>query len=278
MITTTSDLVAELFDYAGAFPPASLASDAAWKQYLKLRESALSPIVGRFVAGVGHLGSLAPLAERSPQEITVVCKPGSEDWGDVLEAAAQQMTQFDEAMTTEGSEIVAFEVALPDYEDLKGRLDDAEQFASVEVYVELPWGDGQMEALAAIAERDSLLAKARTGGAYVPSALELASWLSATAQLEIPFKLTAGLHNALRGKDHGFMNVLLGLALTLEHELSTAELAAILDETSQAAFQGETYRGMSLSAEAVEDARGLLVSIGSCDLEDSWTDLKGWGR
>ena len=95
-----------------------------------------------------------------------------------------------------------------------------------EAYVELPLGDGLEEKVAALAAR-GLRAKVRCGGAEVPSAEALGTFLSACRAAGVPFKATAGLHHPLAAAGrHGFLNVIAacafgdGAALSESVELS----------------------------------------------------------
>src|SRR5258705_780 len=62
--------------------------------------------------------------------------------------------------------------------------------------------------------------------------------------LDLPFKLTAGLHHPLPQKDQatggemqGFLNILVALALIQAHELNRSEIEEVLAETDPAAFK-----------------------------------------
>jgi hypothetical protein len=93
------------------------------------------------------------------------------------------------------------------------------------------------------------------------------------------FKLTAGLHHAVRHTDpttgfehHGFLNVVLAVHAALTE--SDDDLAAMLAE-----------RDASVVAAAVADldesARGLVrsrfLSLGTCSITDPVDDLRGLG-
>ncbi|MEJ7755398.1 MAG: hypothetical protein WKF83_02780 [Nocardioidaceae bacterium] len=113
----------------------------------------------------------------------------------------------------------------------------------VMVFVEAPRRDPQRAsqcdaALEAAAEAGVRL-KFRTGGVAAeafPSEQELAGAIVAAVARGVPFKCTAGLHNAARHRDaatgfehHGFLNVLLATSLAVEGA-ATADLSAMLAE------------------------------------------------
>jgi len=274
-----------LFDYAGMFPPASLPVEGAWTRYEEHLASPRAAIVSRFACASDSLAPLADVLLQNSEpglghEITVVASAKG-DWGDTLEAAAQAMTGFIERVDSERAALTAFEVALPDAAELPLRVQDLRSFQEVDVYLELPWEPWQPEAFQAVAEEPGLLAKARTGGARVPSSRELASWIEAAIQEEQPFKLTAGLHHALRSdEEHGFVNVIAALALGIANDFAHEEIVQVLEERQARAFEfGESalrWRGSESGRDALEDARGLLGSIGSCAIEDAWEDLQKW--
>ena len=95
----------------------------------------------------------------------------------------------------------------------------------------------------------------RTGGATgdsFPSSGELAACIAAALDRELPFKCTAGLHNALRHRDdesgfehHGFLNVLLATR-------------ASIDETGSG---------------GLVSARRWFTSFGSCSVLEPLQDL-----
>jgi hypothetical protein len=118
------------------------------------------------------------------------------------------------------------------------------------VFVELTTGqlrDGALELLAGT----NLRLKYRTGGIearFFPATAELAGFLAAAAAKNIPFKLTAGLHRALRYTDrqtgfihHGFLNIAVATALAQQHA-GLAELEAALSETDHAKLVAQYHR------------------------------------
>ena len=163
---------------------------------------------------------------------------------------------------------------------LGGDLDD------VEVYVEPPrlygatqpspsW-QGALDELAAAGH----CLKLRTGGADAdtfPSAIELATCIGAALDRELPFKCTAGLHNALRHRDdatsfehHGFLNVLVATRASLDGA-DVTEVAAVLEET-------DADKLLARSDEpALTRARRWFRSFGSCSIDEPVADLRRLG-
>jgi hypothetical protein len=278
-----------VFDYAGLFPPAKQSMSGAVDSYLRHRQGPESALLDRFVCPSDRLEELrADLEGRSIKvavPITVV-SPADLDWGDRLVRDAEAMTRFVERAGELG-DIEAFEARLPDLAGTPDYLRDLRAFNQIDVFCELPWGEGMTDALGQIAEAEWLGAKARTGGldaSAFPSSEELASFLQQCVQLELPFKLTAGLHHPFRShrqevgtKMHGFLNVLVATTMTHAHDLASKEAAAILESASPADFEFTDreirYQDWRASLEDIDGARSLFVGIGSCSVEEPMQDL-----
>lgn len=154
-----------------------------------------------------------------------------------------------------------------------------ERLETVPVYAEIPLSFGLMGALDALAEARGrgvpVAAKFRTGGLAAelfPTPAELAAVICACRDRQLPFKLTAGLHHAVRHVDpetgfthHGFVNVL------------AATLAAAEGATVGAVAELLTVRDERPLVQAVEGRHGvtrpLWVGFGSCSIVEPLTDL-----
>jgi hypothetical protein len=272
-------LLAHSIDYAGTYPPARLDIDRAIENFGRYVTGIQGWIVARLVLGVGDLERAAPLIGTRDFAVAVVGRTSdAQTWGDARVADAAAMTAFMEACPH--AEIEAYEVRVPEGDGFGERLMDLRQFREVEVYAEVSWSPDLVDRLAVIAETEHF-AKLRTGGEAVPGAKELAHFLSAAHQLDLSFKLTAGLHHALRTDvEHGFLNVLGGLALLARHELAASHLATILEDRSPESWEFGTnalrYRGLEASDQDIDEARNLMFSFGSCSVEEPLADLERW--
>ena len=122
--------------------------------------------------------------------------------------------------------------------------------------------------------------KLRTGGADAdafPSAVELATCIAAALDRELPFKCTAGLHNALRHRDdetgfehHGFLNVLVATRASLDGA-DVTEVASVLEETDADKLLSRTDEA------ALARARRWFRSFGSCSIAEPLADLRQLG-
>jgi hypothetical protein len=117
--------------------------------------------------------------------------------------------------------------------------------------------------------------KFRTGGLAAelfPTPVELAAVICACRDRQLPFKLTAGLHHALRNTDpetgfvhHGFLNVLVAVAAAVDGG-EVSEVAEVLAGTDPVP--------LIEAARARRDRpRPLWVGFGSCSVVEPLTDL-----
>lgn len=277
-------------DYAGLFPPAKLPMEEAVANYLRYRTGEEAWIMDRFVCSSARLEefreSLASLDVDEPVPVSVIGS-STGDWGDRLVHDAQAMSRFIEKVGDK-ADIEAFEILLPDHGRIEQYLVDLRAFNQIDVFCELPWAPQMSDSLGLIAEQDWMGAKARTGGleaSAFPSCEDLAEFLQQCVQLELSFKLTAGLHHPIRSyRDevgtimHGFLNTLVATAMTSAHDLSAKEAATILsaENPSDFTFTDTQLRFGDWEAdlEDIEDARSLFLGIGSCSVEEPIQDLR----
>jgi hypothetical protein len=133
---------------------------------------------------------------------------------------------------------------------------------------------------------EGAFAKVRTGALNpdaVPTTEVLAEFLCWTAQHQVPFKATAGLHHPIRSRRtnmHGFLNVFIAAAFAWfgEDEL----IPEMLDDEDPKAFKflGDVihWRDYGLFTEQVQAARrDFAHSFGSCSFEEPIADLRELG-
>jgi len=273
-------LLDHLVDYAGLFPPASLAMPDAVRAYASYRGSPRAEMLGRFVLPAGRLDEFASQAR-------TVVTPGDPWHLSVLAAAGDEpaLAAFERAMTG---------LAVIDAVEAKvGAPSEVQAFAGGRrVFVEVPLDIDPLPFVAEIS-RHGLSAKARTGGVTnesFPTAIDVARFIAACAVYGVPFKATAGLHHPLRGEylltyahesPHGtmfgFLNVFVAAVLA-RGGMAPPELVAVLEERAASAFSfdddGLAWRGRRATADAVrETRRQFAISFGSCSFAEPVDDL-----
>jgi len=285
-------LLEGVIDYAGMFPPAHLKLEAALDEYLALKAGPQAWMVRHFACPVGKLMDLAGLLEAGSSGTATIAVMGSGGEGQAaweygLEHDTRRLEGF-VAEAGDAAELATYEVKLPKGHHVDECIDDLEALQSLDVYLELPLDETIEEALPSLAEASWINAKARTGGESVPPAAQLAEFLQGSVQLEVPFKLTAGLHHPLarvgsgsRMEMHGFLNVLMATALCDKFDLSRREMEQVLEVTDASAFafsdERVVWNGMELEQEDLEACRELFHAFGSCSVAEPVTDLKAIG-
>jgi hypothetical protein len=117
--------------------------------------------------------------------------------------------------------------------------------------------------------------KFRTGGLAAelfPTPIELAAVICACRDRDLRFKLTAGLHHAIRYTDpetglvhHGFLNVL-GASSVAQAGADVADVAPVLAGTDPVLLV-EPVRGQ------LDRERPLWIGFGSCSITEPLDDL-----
>lgn len=281
-----------IIDYAGLFPPAKLKLPDAFNSFLALQKGEFSWMVNRFVCPANQLADLASLLQdQKPDAEFFVSVIGDwaddfAEWESKLEINAQQMDSF--FRQTDGlAEIAGLEIRIPSNKT-PSALHDLKAFQHIDVYAEVPLNDQMAENLAAVAETDWIKAKGRTGSIHadqIPSPAALTEFLIQALDLELPFKLTAGLHEPLYHFDDGvganlfgFLNIMAACSAHLQQTLTPAEFENILTQTTSndAAIQtgGWSWGDYRFSAAEVESMRDCFEGFGSCSVDEPVEGLK----
>ena len=265
----------DLFDDAAIFPPGRAPLPEAVHDHLARRHSPIGRYVGPFVcAGPRWSELLTALPDQPvgelPLDITLTVPGGPADVASSLGSAAldprvRVVSVEVSLMTSSSRDLVAVHSLLPD---------------GVIGYVELEThvvDDALIAGLAAA----GLRLKIRTGGLTAqdfPSEEHLAGYIDRAVAHGVPFKLTAGLHRAMRHTDrvtgfkhHGFLNVLLATAASLDgaDRDRVRELLAERDAAHVAAAVSD------LPAELAASVRRHFCSFGTCSIEEPLADLVG---
>jgi hypothetical protein len=286
-------LLARAIDYAGLFPPASLESETAIREYREWKSHTFNYSLGRFCCPVARLEELVPFLDAGERiEIAAIGRASDsrQEWDRDREREARLLTDF-ETRAGGMAEVTAFEVRLPETRDPAVFFDDLEGFAAADVFAELPWNGLLSDTVAAAAERDWLALKARTGGVHtgdVPSADLVAGFIWNCMSLEVPFKFTAGLHHALPNvnsesgdRQHGFLNVLTASVLAFAEEVPAKELTHILTVVEPNCWTFDEnqmrFKGHVVATADIEAAREVFTGFGSCSIQEPYEGLMRLG-
>lgn len=276
---STNPLFTALIDDAAIFPPGNLPlAEAVLAHHAHLR-APYADLVGPFVCADRSLADLTALLDQ-PIDLTVVVTGGAGAIGPALTHAAR----------SEHVTVRAVEIALRDEDDLARNAQriatmlDLEMPDGVTAAVEMPRiGDGPPTAgwqsaadeVAATGHR----LKFRTGGEWAdshPTESELASFIEATLDRECAFKLTSGLHRAIRHTGvpsgfeiHGFLNVLVATHALL-YGGNNADAAHALARRDAEVIAAELKSWNEYTQRSV---RRWFTSLGSCSIDEPVTDL-----
>jgi hypothetical protein len=276
-------LLADLFDYAGLFPPTGLDMHSAVRNYLEYDRGFHHQALGRFVIEFDQFPYLFDAAGDYVRGIrlTLIAAPDS-DWSELRQ------------LLEKGYLIDAIEINPTDCAEILCTVNRIPEGPSV--YFEVQWnGQSQqvLETLAAVGAR----VKLRMGGVkadFFPSTDTVANMLKSLAVHHISFKATAGLHHPLRSRHpitcapdsalatmHGFINLACASALVFfggEQE----EACRLLDEEDPDAWRitpdSICWRGHQWTAKQLCTVRReFLMSVGSCSFSDPVRDLEALG-
>jgi hypothetical protein len=277
--TPFAPLFARLVDDAAVFPPGLAPVDVAVREHLDRREGPYAAHIGPLLVPATAAAELAGLAARderagaAPLEVGLIVRPGSPlepllDAVDLLRDDPRVLVSAAELGWTDGA--TGWRRAL--------ELD-------IPLVVEVGLGSDQESGLDDIAHavdhEHDVTAKFRTGATPAwpwPDETTLAGFLDAVVLRGLPFKLTGGLHHAVRGDHaghpmHGLLNVLLATHEALEGA-ETRELAGELGRRDTEVLV------TAVSGLREDDARRLRESFtayGCCGVLDPLTELEALG-
>jgi hypothetical protein len=260
-------------DDAAVFPPGNASLAEAVIAHRAHRAAWYADLVGPLLVPASQVGA-APglLAAGERLVVGLVADTGLEGLRRALAAAIGRL----EIAQVEGAVAKRGEDPQPGLRRLLALLGEMPAMTG---YAETPLTWGLLGALDAIAEARAagvlVAPKFRTGGLAAelfPTPVELAAVICACRDRELPFKLTAGLHHAVRYTDpetgfvhHGFLNVL-AAALAAASGGEVAEVAELLAATDPVSI-----------IEPIRARRGqerpLWIGFGSCSIVEPVADL-----
>ena len=272
--TQVPRLFAGLVDDAAVFPPGSATLPDALAAHRRHRAAWYADLVGPLLVPATALLALTDLLEPDERiEVGVIgdVSPLTRLY-DLRDGLDPRITlrQVEAAVAKRGEDP---QPGLAELTKLPGQLGE------VDVYAEIPLAWGLLRALDVVAQERAtgtrIAAKFRTGGLAAelfPTPVELAAVICACRDRDLPFKLTAGLHHAIRNTDpetgfihHGFVNVLVASAVAADGA-EVAEVADLLATT-------DPLRLVEPARVRRDRSRPLWIGFGSCSIVEPLTDL-----
>jgi hypothetical protein len=263
-------LFAGLIDDAAVFPPGNAPMAVGLRQHGEHRTAPYADLVGPFLCPVSRVDEMVSALDDGQQvDVSLVV----DQTGDATHHALRLTTTHPQLA------LVAVEAAHSALgADAAGIGENLRRLPTTVGFLEVPRA-GFADSLDLVAKGGWQAAKYRTGGAAadaVPAVDELAAFLVACADRTLPFKLTAGLHHAVRHTDdatgfanHGVLNVLVATHAALA-DRGADVVAAALDEQAAGPLVASVR---SWSSSAVRDVRRLFRSFGCCGVTDPIDDL-----
>lgn len=271
MFDASHPLLSGLVDDAALFPPGNAPMPEALARHAQHRGSAYSAAVGPFLCPASRVAELvATLAGGQHLALSLVVDVTGDEAHRALRAVAAdarlRLVGVEGRLAQLGADAAAVGANLTRRPGAVGSLEvtagDVE--AGLEVVATTGWHR----------------AKYRTGGLGAqafPSEVALASFVTACVTRDLPFKLTAGLHHAVRStapdgvEQHGVLNV---LAAVRAAQTGVSGVAPVLAERDGDRLADEVLRWTATEASAV---RRLFTSFGCCGVTEPLTDLADLG-
>jgi hypothetical protein len=290
-------LLAKSIDYAGMFPPCSLALEPALQNHAQYVRSSEAWMLNAFVLSIEQFDAakqLLSLFDPAHPLRVAALGPKSANADAFLEA----LEDTDVAIRSLSSNvdlvsISQLEMFLPQDVDV-GLLKEARSIVgNLPVFWEAP-PERAEQIIALLAEHDSdeesatFGYKLRTGGVTAdafPTSSQIAAALVTPATHQVPIKFTAGLHHPIRQfrdevktKMHGFLNVLGAATLAAEHRWDAKQAAIMLEDESVDSFSFEkdffSWCGWKIDIERLRYRRRFVASFGSCSFDEPREDLR----
>jgi hypothetical protein len=285
-------------DYAGMFPPCSLALEPALQNHAGYVRSPEAWMLNTFVLPVQQFDSARPLLSNfdplHPLRVTAL-GPKTADMDSFLGAledldlAIRSFSKYNADLVS----IAQLEMFLPDDVE-QACLQKAKAIVgNLPVFWEAPPGKAEKTiALLATHNSDQDVVtfgyKLRTGGVTAdafPTSAQIAKALVKAGTHQLAIKFTAGLHHPMRQfreevktKMHGFLNVLGTAILTAEYQWDVNQAVTMLEDENPESFSFTdgffAWRDWKIDTEHLKSRRRFVRSFGSCSFDEPRDDLR----
>jgi hypothetical protein len=291
-------LLSQSIDYAGMFPPCSLALERALENQAQYVRSPDAWMLSAFVLPVTQFDaarqSLSHFDPSHPLHISALGPKTDSisDFGEALEKTNAAIRSFS-ACNVDLISINQLEMPLPRDADLNLLKDAGSIVGNLTTFWEAP-ADAASHTIDLLAEYNysagnlSFGYKLRTGGVTAeafPTSAQIARALVAPAKHQVPIKFTAGLHHPVRHfRDevktnmHGFLNVLGAAVLAAEHRWDEQQTTRMLEDEDAGSFSFDdeffAWREWRIDTNRIEARRKFVTSFGSCSVDEPREDLR----
>jgi hypothetical protein len=294
-------LLNQAIDYAGMFPPCSLALEPALQNHAEYVRSPEAWMLNGFVLPVEQFDAarqfLSGFDRHHPLRVAALGPRTAK--ADVFldglynaETAIRSFSEYDTDLVS----ISHLEMFLPDDVDSASLKEARAIVGELPVFWEAP-PERAEQAIAMIAGHNSDVDtatfgyKLRTGGVTAdafPTSAQIASALVTQATDQLPVKFTAGLHHPIRQfrdevktKMHGFLNVLGAAVLAAEYQWDADQAVMMLEDEHPGSFSFTddvfAWRDWKIGTERLQYRRKFVRSFGSCSFDEPRDDLRGLG-
>ena len=291
-------LLDQAIDYAGMFPPCSLALEPALRNQASYARSPETWMLNGFVLPVEKFDAARQLLSYfDPHHPLCVAALGSKTTsGDAFLATLSNAARAIRSFSKNDADPVSIshlEIFLPDDVDSASLKEARAIMGELPVFCEAP-PDRAEQTIASIALYNSnenaptFGYKLRTGGVTAdafPSSAQIARALVTATRNRLPIKFTAGLHHPIRQfrdevktKMHGFLNVLGAAVFAAEHQWSAEQAVMMLEDEDQRSFSFTddffAWRDWKIDTASLQHRRKFVRSFGSCSFDEPREDLR----
>jgi hypothetical protein len=294
-------LLDRAIDYAGMFPPCSLALEPALRNQANHVRSSEAWMLNGFVLPVQKFDAASQLFSHfdhhHPLRIAAL-GPKTKN-GDAFLAALANAATTIRSFSKDDTDLVLIshlEMFLPDDVDSSSLNEARAIVRDLPVFWEAP-PERAEQTIVLIAGQNSDESmpifgyKLRTGGVTAdafPSSAQIARALVTAARNQLPIKFTAGLHHPIRQfrdevktKMHGFLNVLGAAVFAAEHQWNAEQAVKMLEDEDTRSFSFTddffSWRDQKIDTTSLQYRRKLVRSFGSCSFDEPRDDLHALG-
>ena len=289
-------LLSRSIDYAGMFPPCSLALEAALKNQSEYVRSPDSWMLSAFVLPVAKFGDATQLLSKfdknHPLRVSALGRKTDRmaDFLGEIKNATENIRSLQQQQV-DLAPVIQLEIFLPADVDAAGLNQVAELLAPLKLQVFFETAAESAEptiVMLARAKQPSFGYKLRTGGVTAdafPSSVQIARAILASTKHHIPIKFTAGLHHPIRKfrdevktEMHGFLNVLGAGVLSAEDHWDEAQTIEMLEDQRPQSFEFHdtvfAWRDWEITLDRIKARRKFITSFGSCSFDEPREDLQ----